>query len=104
MLKSLLGTRSIRSRPSILWHWHLEPPRPASVSVWQITSGRREPREGQSLPEGASVDYPILDLGNSFPRIGKRQAAAEHFAIAITMYREMDMRYWLEQAEAGRDT
>ena len=34
----------------------------------------------------------------------KRQAAAEHFAIATTMSREMDMRYWLEQVEAGRDT
>jgi hypothetical protein len=26
--------------------------------------------------------------------------AHEHLTIATTLYREMDMRYWLEQAEA----
>jgi len=33
------------------------------------------------------------------PRRGKREEAQEHFATATTMYREMDMRFWLEQAE-----
>jgi hypothetical protein len=31
---------------------------------------------------------------------GKRQEAQEHFTTATTMYREMDMRFWLEKAEA----
>jgi tetratricopeptide (TPR) repeat protein len=31
---------------------------------------------------------------------GKREQAQEHFAIATVMYREMEMTYWLEQAEA----
>ena len=31
---------------------------------------------------------------------GKRDDAREHLSTATTMYREMDMRFWLEQAEA----
>jgi hypothetical protein len=26
--------------------------------------------------------------------------ADEHFTTAVTMYREMDMRFWLDEAEA----
>jgi len=31
---------------------------------------------------------------------GKRREAQEHLTTASTMYREMDMRFWLEKAEA----
>ena len=41
-----------------------------------------------------------LGLGKLYRRTGKRQEAQEHLAIATTMYREMDMTFWLEQAEA----
>jgi tetratricopeptide (TPR) repeat protein len=41
-----------------------------------------------------------LGLGKLCQRMGKRQEAQEHFTTATTMYREMDMTYWLEQAEA----
>jgi len=46
-----------------------------------------------------------FDVGlNSAPaangRTGKREQAREHLTTATTMYREMDMRLWLEQAEA----
>ena len=40
-----------------------------------------------------------LDLGKLYRRTGKRQEAQEHLATATAMYREMDMRFWLEQAE-----
>jgi hypothetical protein len=30
---------------------------------------------------------------------GKREQAQEHLTTATTMYREMGMTYWLEQAE-----
>ena len=33
-------------------------------------------------------------------RTGQSAGAHEHLIIATTMYREMDMRLWLEQAEA----
>src|SRR5262245_21445700 len=31
-------------------------------------------------------------------RVGKREAACAHLTTAATMYREMDMRFWLDQA------
>ena len=40
-----------------------------------------------------------LGLGKLYRRTGDRQEAQEHLAAATTMYREMDMRFWLEQAE-----
>jgi class 3 adenylate cyclase/tetratricopeptide (TPR) repeat protein len=39
-------------------------------------------------------------LGRLYRRMGQREQAREHLTTATTMYREMDMRYWLEQAEA----
>jgi len=41
-----------------------------------------------------------LGLGRLHRRTGKRQEARDHLVTATTMYREMDMRFWLEQAEA----
>jgi hypothetical protein len=35
-----------------------------------------------------------------YQRTGKRLEAQEHLATATTMYCEMDMRFWLEQAKA----
>jgi hypothetical protein len=40
-----------------------------------------------------------LGLGKLYGRTGDRQQAHEHLTTATTMYREMDMRFWLEQAE-----
>jgi hypothetical protein len=39
-------------------------------------------------------------LGKLYSHAGKRHEAQEHLATAGTMYGEMGMRYWLEQAEA----
>jgi tetratricopeptide (TPR) repeat protein len=41
-----------------------------------------------------------LCLGKLNRRTGQREQAHEHLTNATTMYREMDMRFWLEQAEA----
>ena len=38
-------------------------------------------------------------LGKFIGRIGKREQARQHLSTATTMYRDMDMRFWLEQAE-----
>ena len=40
-----------------------------------------------------------LGLGKLSRRTGKRDQAQEHLATATSMYREMDMRFWQEQAE-----
>jgi tetratricopeptide (TPR) repeat protein len=41
-----------------------------------------------------------LGLGRLHRRTGKREEARQYLTSATTMYREMDMRYWLEQAGA----
>jgi tetratricopeptide (TPR) repeat protein len=41
-----------------------------------------------------------LGLGRLYRRTDKPAQAQEHLTTATTMYREMDMRFWLEQAEA----
>jgi hypothetical protein len=41
-----------------------------------------------------------LGLGKLYRRTDKREQARETLTIATTMYREMGMTYWLEQAEA----
>jgi len=41
-----------------------------------------------------------LGRGRLYRRTGKRDQAQAHLAAATTMYREMDMRFWLAQAEA----
>jgi hypothetical protein len=45
-----------------------------------------------------------LGLSKLYRRTGQRQEAQEHFTTATTRYRAMDMRFWLEQADAGRET
>ena len=41
-----------------------------------------------------------LGLGKLYRRIGKQAEAQEHLETAAAMYREMDMGFWLERAEA----
>ena len=40
-----------------------------------------------------------MPLGRLYRRTGNQQQAREHLTTATTMYREMGMTYWLEQAE-----
>ncbi len=37
-----------------------------------------------------------LGLGKLYRRTGKEDQAREHLTTATTMYRDMDMRFWLE--------
>jgi len=53
-----------------------------------------EPRRMRPL-----VAHCHLGLGKLYRRTGKREQAQEHLTTAATMYREMDMRFWLKQAE-----
>ena len=43
-------------------------------------------------------------LGLFYRRMGKRKKAREHLTTATRMYREMDMSFWLEQAQGDQDT
>lgn len=42
-------------------------------------------------------------LGKLYRRTGKQEQSREHLSTATTMYRDMDMRFWLEQAETELD-
>ena len=42
-----------------------------------------------------------LGLGKVYQRTGQREQAGEHLATATTMYRELEMRLWLVQAETA---
>jgi tetratricopeptide (TPR) repeat protein len=55
---------------------------------------------GTELGMRPLVAHCHLSLGKLYRRTGKREQAREHLTIATTMYREMDMRFWLEQVEA----
>jgi hypothetical protein len=43
-----------------------------------------------------------LGLGMLYRRTGKDDSAVEHLTAAATMFREMDMRFWLQKAEAAK--
>jgi hypothetical protein len=42
-----------------------------------------------------------LGLGRLDRRVGDRARAGEHLALAATMYREMEMRFWLDHVPDG---
>ena len=67
-------------------------------------SGEAHYRQALALAEPRGmrplVAHCHLGLGKLYRRTGKREQAHEHLTTATTMYREMDMRFWLEQAEA----
>jgi class 3 adenylate cyclase/tetratricopeptide (TPR) repeat protein len=46
------------------------------------------------------ISHCHLGLTTLYRRTGKTEQAHEHLTTATTMYREMDMRFWVEKAEA----
>jgi hypothetical protein len=42
-----------------------------------------------------------LGLARLYQRTGRRHEAREQITAAVTMYREMDMQFWLPEAEAA---
>jgi class 3 adenylate cyclase/tetratricopeptide (TPR) repeat protein len=70
-----------------------------------LTTARQSFEQALALAEELGmrplVAHCHLGLGKLYQRTGKSDQAQEHFITAITMYREMDIRFWLEQAEAA---
>jgi tetratricopeptide (TPR) repeat protein len=69
--------------------------------VWRAAEGRY--REAVTLADELGM-RPLaahchLGLGKLYRSAGRREPAQEHLRAATAMYREMDMRFWLEQAE-----
>jgi class 3 adenylate cyclase/tetratricopeptide (TPR) repeat protein len=67
--------------------------------------GEAHYREALALAEPCGmrplVAHCHLGLGKLYQRTDQHRLAQEHVATATAMYREMDMRSWLEQAEAA---
>ena len=67
-------------------------------------SGEAHYRQALALAEPRGmrplVAHCHLGLAKLYRRTGKREQAHEHLTTATTMYREMDMRFWLELADA----
>ena len=67
-------------------------------------SGEAHYREALALAEPRGmrplVGHCHLGLAKLYRRTGQREQARDHLTTATTMYRVMDMRFWLEQAEA----
>ena len=55
---------------------------------------------GEELGMRPLVAHCHLGLGTLYRRTGQREQAQEYLATATTMYREMDMRFWLERADS----
>lgn len=51
-------------------------------------------------PQSSLTSTRLFGLAKLYRRTGKRDEARGSLATATTMFREMDMRLWLEQAEA----
>jgi hypothetical protein len=54
---------------------------------------------GRGTAHAPLVAHCHLGFGKLYRRTGQRQQAQEHLTTAITMYGEMDLRFWLEKAE-----
>jgi tetratricopeptide (TPR) repeat protein len=75
---------------------HADPPDPDSVEAYY--------RQAESLASALGmrphVAHCHFALAKLYARTGQADQAQEHFTTATTMYREMDMLFWLEQVEA----
>jgi len=86
------------------WSFHLLGAINASEESASVTVSEDHYRHGLARAEELGmrplVAHCHLGLGRLYRRTAKREEAAEHLTTATAMYREMDMTYWLEQAEA----
>ncbi|MEA2866419.1 MAG: hypothetical protein QOE39_1134 [Bradyrhizobium sp.] len=79
------------------------PDYPAPI-VRNGSGGRELARQALALAEPRGmrplVAHCQFGLGKLYRRRGTREQAQKHFTTATTLYRAMDMPFWLEQAEA----
>jgi hypothetical protein len=72
------------------------------ASVWQAAAGAYA--SGLDIAESLGmrplVAHCHLGLAKLYRRTDQRDEAQEHLTTATTMYHEMDMRFWLEKAQA----
>jgi predicted ATPase len=98
----LARTIGARANEAIALHFVAEAAAASGQSTLEAVSARYQ--AALSLAEALDmrplVAHCHLGLGKLYRRRGKRQEANEYLTTATTMYREMGMMYWLEQAAA----
>ncbi|HYU19920.1 MAG TPA: tetratricopeptide repeat protein, partial [Chloroflexota bacterium] len=100
-----LGDRAIEAsprHPGIMAHaLHLLGDVATHPDRFDPESGEAHYRQALALAEPRGmrplVAHCHLGLGKLYRRTGKREQAQEHLTTAATMYRAMDMTFWLEQ-------
>ncbi len=103
-----LGDRAVESSPQqpayAAYGLHLLGDVAIHPDRFDAESGEAYYRQALALAEPRGmrplVAHCHLGLAKLSRRNGKRDQAREHLTTATTMYHEMDMRFWLEQAEA----
>jgi class 3 adenylate cyclase/tetratricopeptide (TPR) repeat protein len=94
-------------RPAAMTHaLHLLGDIATHTDRFDAETGEAHYRRALALAEPRGMRPPIahchLGLGKLCRRVGKSEQARAHLRIATSMYREMDMRFYLEQAEAEK--
>jgi tetratricopeptide (TPR) repeat protein len=97
--------KSSRSQPGFAAHaLHLLGDIATHPDRFDAESGEAQYREALALaqPRGMRplIAHCHLGLGKLYRRTGKHEQARAHLTTATTMYREMDMPFWLPKAEA----
>jgi Tetratricopeptide repeat len=95
LARSLRG-RTSSSRPS--------PCRAAHPDLFEVDTAAAHYRQALALAEELGlrplVAHCHLGLGKLNRRTGKREQAREHLTTATTMYGEIGVPFWLQQADA----
>jgi tetratricopeptide (TPR) repeat protein len=95
--------RARKARGREAWALHLLAELAAHREVFDVEAAEIHYRQALALASELGmrplVAHCHLGLGKLYWRTGKHEQAREHLNTATTMYREMGMTYWLEQAE-----
>ena len=107
--KRALNADWIRKQPgSLAWLLYILGEVATSPEWFDAKTGEAHYREALVLAEPRGMRPLIahchLGLGRLYRRTDKRDQAQEHLGTATAMYRETNMRFWLEKAEAEQQT
>ncbi len=105
-LESLEAARQVGLTPREAEARHILGQIAASAQPPQIEEAEGHYRAALALSDELGmrplVAHCHLGFAKLYRRTGQREQAREHLTTATTMYREMDMRFWLGRAEAAQ--
>jgi tetratricopeptide (TPR) repeat protein len=106
--QALARTRELKHRVFEPWAFRLLGEIAAPGDPPDVVAADAAYRQALALAESFGmrplVAHCHLGLGTLYQRADQKPQAQEHLVTATTMYREMRMDFWLEQAEAAART